>query len=466
MPTVKKTRGKKGISYHFRTYSGYNIEGKQIVQSMTWHPPENMTEKQADKEAQRQAYLFEEKCRRGIVLDCSMTLAEYAEIWMRDYAKVRLRPKTIASYELYLRRILAALGHIRMDRIQPVHLSEFYRNLQEVGIREDGKYKSSQVRALIKDMGYTQVRFAALCGIGEVTIRSVCKGNPVNKETAERISAALGLPLKSLFVGTGKQKRTLSADTVRKHHRVLSSLLSTAVKQQIIFSNPCERVEIPRPDHAEAEYLDEEEAAELLRLLQSEPTQFRTAVELLLYTGLRRGELCGLEWQDIDFEKSLLTVSRTSQYLSDRGVFTDETKNRSSRRVIKLSASAVTLLREYRIWQLQERLKLGDQWQDCGRLFTTWNGAPIHPDTITRWFRAFCKKNGFSDGLHIHSLRHTNATLLIASGVNVRTVASRLGHADANTTNKIYSHAIKSADAAAAEVLDDILHPIRKVSDA
>lgn len=464
MATVQKRPGKDGMSYRIRCYVGYGINGAQIERSMTWTPPAGMTERQADKEAQRQAFLFEEKCNRGQVLDCSMTLAEYVEIWLRDYAQVRLRPKTVASYELYLRRILMALGHIKLDRIQPVHLSEFYRNLQEVGIREDGKYKSSLVRQLIKDMGYTQVKFAELCGLGEVTIRSVSKGNPVNKETAEKISAALGLPLKSLFICTGRHKRKLSAETVRKHHRVLSIVLSTAVKQQLIFSNPCDRVEIPRSEHVDAEYLDEHEAAELLRLLQDEPVQFRTAVELLLYTGLRRGELCGLEWRDVDFEKSLLTICRTSQYLPGRGVFTDETKNKTSRRVIKLPASAIQLLREYRVWQLQERLKLGDQWHDTGRLFTTWNGEPIHPDTITKWFRNFCKENGFSSGLHIHSLRHTNATLLIASGVNAQTVASRLGHADTNTTNKVYSHAIKSADAAAAEVLEDILHPVRKVS--
>ncbi len=90
----------------------------------------------------------------------------------------------------------------------------------------------------------------------------------------------------------------------------------------------------------------------------------------------------------------------------------------------------------------------------------TWNGEPIHPDTITSWFREFIDKTDLPP-IHVHRLRHTNATLLIAAGTNMQAVASRLGHSDANTTNKIYAHAIQTADAVAAEVLEDILYPTR-----
>ena len=130
-------------------------------------------------------------------------------------------------------------------------------------------------------------------------------------------------------------------------------------------------------------------------------------------------------------------------------------------RAIRASASVLSLLRSYRSWQLQQRLKIGDKWQEYDRLFTTWSGKPIHPDTLSGWFHNFIKNNGFTP-IHIHSLRHTNATLLIAAGTNIPTVSSRLGHANPSTTTKIYTHAIQSADAAAAETLDDLLHPIKK----
>ena len=182
---------------------------------------------------------------------------------------------------------------------------------------------------------------------------------------------------------------------------------------------------------------------------------------MLLYTGLRRGELCGLEWQDVDFDQAVLHVCRSSIYLPGRGVFTDETKTQTSVRSIKVSTDVLTLLRAFRAWQNQHRLQLGDQWHEGGRLFTTWDGQPIHPDTLSGWFHDFIQRNDLPP-ITLHGLRHTNATLLIAAGTNLQTVAKRLGHANTTTTSKIYAHAIQSADAAAADTLQDILHPVRK----
>ena len=103
---------------------------------------------------------------------------------------------------------------------------------------------------------------------------------------------------------------------------------------------------------------------------------------------------------------------------------------------------------------------MGDRWQNSLKIFTTAEGKPLHPDTLSRWFSKFIKAH--SDELPpvtIHSLRHTNATLQIAGGVPLTTVAKRLGHADTVTTSRIYAHAIKSADEAAAETLENLLTP-------
>ena len=212
-------------------------------------------------------------------------------------------------------------------------------------------------------------------------------------------------------------------------------------------------------EHKEARYLDEEQAARLMEALESADIQNRTMIKLLLYTGMRRGELCGLTWEDIDFEKSVIHIRRSSLYLADKGIFEDETKNATSRRSIKVPADAMQALRAFRAWQRRQALQLGDQWQASGRVFTAWNGAPIHPDTISGWFARFIRENNLPD-ISLHSLRHTNATLLIAAGTNLQTVAARLGHASVTTTGKIYAHAIQSADAAAAETLQDLLHPL------
>ena len=117
------------------------------------------------------------------------------------------------------------------------------------------------------------------------------------------------------------------------------------------------------------------------------------------------------------------------------------------------------LLHEYRKWQLTERLKMGDRWHDTGKVFTQENGLAMHPDSITGWVTKFREANNLPH-FSPHSLRHTSATLLIMQGAPVKAVSARLGHANQNTTNAIYSHAIKTADAMASDILGDVLRPV------
>ena len=106
--------------------------------------------------------------------------------------------------------------------------------------------------------------------------------------------------------------------------------------------------------------------------------------------------------------------------------------------------------------QAQQKLSLGSLWKDSGKVFTALDGSPMHPDTLSGWFHDFIRGTDLPQ-IHLHSLRHTNATLNIANGISVTTVAGQLGHANASTTTKIYAHAIKSAQAAAADMMDDLL---------
>lgn len=455
MATVKR----RGSSYSIRVSCGYDMTGRQIVKSMTWKPQSDMTSAQADKEAQRQAVLFEEKCRTGQVLQGTVRFADFAALWLEDYAAKQLRPTTLARYKAMLPRINAAIGHIRLDRLQPHHLMQFYTNLEEAGVREDGKHHfKGDLKATLRARSITKTAFAEQAGVSLAVLNSVTQGKNISADSAKAVSDALGQPVNALFERVGNDKG-LSAKTILHHHRLISVILQTAVEWQVLFSNPCDRVKPPRVEHHEARYLDEEQAARLLTALESADTQNRTIIKLLLYTGLRRGELCGLLWDDIDFDKQIIHIRRSSLYLADKGIFEDETKNATSRRSIKVPADAIRELRTFRAWQRRQSLQLGDQWQPSGRVFTAWNGAPIHPDTITGWFSRFVREHDLPD-ISLHSLRHTNATLLIAAGTNLQTVAARLGHASVTTTGKIYAHAIQSADAAAADTLQDLLHPL------
>ena len=128
---------------------------------------------------------------------------------------------------------------------------------------------------------------------------------------------------------------------------------------------------------------------------------------------------------------------------------------------MKLPAVVIEYLRKYKLWQSEQRLLVGDQWEECDRLYTSWNGKPAHPDTLTSWFEDFIKRTDLPR-IHIHSLRHTNATLMIAGGEDIRTVSRRLGYAQVTTTVNTYTHAIQSADAKAADTLENILKPFGK----
>ncbi len=456
MATIQK----RGNSYSIRVSCGYGTDGRQIIKSTTWKPPADLPAREIEKEAQRQGVLFEEKCRTGQVLEGNIRLADFAERWFTDYAETQLRPKTLARYRDFMKRVNAALGHVRLDKLQPHHLMEFYANLAESGIREDTKYTCViDFKALLASRSTTKAAFAKRAGVSIAVLNSITTGKNITEGSAVRVSDALGLPLKDVFKAVDPDA-TLSSKTILHYHRLISSILTTAVQWQVIFANPCERVKPPKVERHEAQYLDDKQTAHLLELLDDVDIQNRTIILLLLHTGMRRGELCGLEWRDIDFDNALIHIRRSSQYLPDKGIFEDETKNETSHRVIKAPQDAITLLRSFQVWQMQERLKLGDQWQDCGRIFTAWNGRPIHPDTITNWFHNFIQGTDLPP-VSVHSLRHTNATLMIAAGVNLQTVSKRLGHANVNTTGKIYAHAIQSADAAAAETLQDLLHPMK-----
>lgn len=455
---------KRGNSYSIRVSAGYDASGKQIMKSMTWKIPEGMSEKKAEKEAQKVATLFEEKVRTGQIADeKSMKFSAYAEKWFSDYAATQLRPRTIDGYKHLMIRIEPALGHLYIDKIRPAHLVKFYSDLSSTP--KECTYKCTvDLKALLKESGKSLTAFSSENNISLPALKSAANGRNLSPENAIQIAKALKKPLADLFEVSGGGE-TLSASTVGKYHRVLSSMFETAVKWGLIVSNPCERVSPPKDRKSkknEAQFLTAEQAKEMISLLDHEPEKYRNATILLLFTGMRRGEMLGLEWDDLNLEKGTLRINKTIQYLPDRGIFEDDTKNQSSNRVIKLSRSAINVLKAQKRWQTEQRLKMGDCWEGSPKIFTNETGRIIHPDSFSGWFRSFIKANGFPEDIHVHSLRHTNATIQIANGSSVTTVAGYLGHANANTTTKIYAHAIQEAQAAAAEMLDDILNPTIK----
>ena len=451
MPTIQK----RNNSYLITVSCGYDVTGRQIRKTMTYKPDPDMTDKQIEKELQRQAVLFEERCASGATQGGNIKLADFIELYFSDYAAAVLKKKTIVGYRGLVPVINQALGHLRIDRIQPRHLNALYKQLSEIGSkRQDVYLPLIDLKSLAKERKLPIARIARDCNVKENTMRGAFNGQPVYEPTAKALCEYLGLELRRTFKKEIRSK-PLSPETVRHYHRFLSSVLGVAVKWQMILSNPCERATLPKAAKSKPRYLNEEQAARLLELVEQEDMQHKTMVKMFMYLGLRREELCGLEWKDVDFEHSVIRIERASIYIPKEGVMTESTKNNSSERFIKAPTAAIQMLRDYRLWQAENKLRVGDRWKEHDKLFTTDFGKPIHPDTITGWFHKFIKRSGLPD-ISIHSLRHTNATLLINSGIPITTISARLGHANPSTTTKIYTHAIQSADAQAADALDNI----------
>lgn len=254
--------------------------------------------------------------------------------------------------------------------------------------------------------------------------------------------------------GLHKDGGKLSGTTIRHYYSTLSAMLTKAVQWQVLAVSPMTSVAAPKLDTKPAKFYDDAQAIKLLEALQEAPIKHRTAIYIAIFGGLRLGEVTGLEWSDIDMRTNILDVERASQYLPKKGIYTTTTKN-DKVRGFSMPSIAMECITDYKKWQDAERKKLGDTWKEHNRLFTKWNGEPMHPQTPSKWFHKFLEDNKLPE-LTFHSLRHTNATLLFAQGVDLETIKERLGHSNASITADIYGHAIKKNDKEAADKLDDL----------
>jgi len=203
-------------------------------------------------------------------------------------------------------------------------------------------------------------------------------------------------------------------------------------------------------------FYDDEQVFTLIEHLDSlDESQFkyRVLTMLALFTGMRRGELMGLEWKDLDYENKTIIIRRSSQYLPGQGTFTKEPKNELSNRTVTIPVSIVELLKDYQLHQEKQSQQLANLWKFSDRLFTTWDGEPMRPDTVSSWFGKFLKKHDLPH-VTFHGLRHTNVSLLIADGVDIRTIASRVGHSTPTTTLNLYSHILRKSEQMAADRLE------------
>ena len=253
---------------------------------------------------------------------------------------------------------------------------------------------------------------------------------------------------------TSMLERGLSPSTVKYHHAVIHKALRTAMKWQLLKHNPADGVDVPRRRHVEMQTWDDSEVRQFLEAAKRSPyyALFHTA----LYTGMRRSELLGLQWKDIGIQQ--IYVSRSLHRLRNGTYVFTQPKSAKSRRTIALSPSSILTLAEHKERQEGKIAMIGIPLSQDDLVFSTPEGKPLRPDTVTVAWRMLAVKAGLKS-IRLHDARHTHATLMLKQGVHPKIVQERLGHATIAMTLDIYSHVTPGLQEAAAEVFDRLLNP-------
>ncbi len=331
MASITERKNAKGkiISYRIRVSRGYDSRGKKLKPyEMTWKPAENMTSKQIEKELNKQAVQFEEKCLSGIIsINPKLTLNGFIPQYL-DTVKGRLSPATFELYTQTIERLISpALGHLKITDIKPVHVQEFIK----------------QVSALNKNGDATQ---------GKISASSVKRYLTV---------------LQSIF----KQAVKLGIITVNPADADKLTLQKAVAPKIEIFTK--------------------QEAAEMLGYLQNEDLQFQVLIQLAIMTGARRGELTALKFSDFDYINNKMTIARAAIKVTGQPTQIKPPKDYEIR-TVSVNQYCIDLVKLLKAEKVRESERLGSQWHENDWLFTQWNGEIMNPQTPTKQFSKFLKR--------------------------------------------------------------------------
>ena len=309
------------------------------------------------------------------------TVGQWMEVWFEHYAKVKVRPSSHQTYRGYIdNHIKPNIGKIQLEKLTSLDLQKFYKKL-------------------------------------------------LGKGRVDRIESR-------------KQSNGLSAKTVQNIHQIISSAMKLAQEQKLIASNPTEGCALPRLEHREMQTLPVEQLQSFLR--EAKDSGVFELYYLELVTGLRRGELLGLKWEDVDLERGDLRVRRQIARISGE-VVEAPLKTKNAYRTLPLAEDTVDILEA-------QRKKTGDSpW-----VFPSPTGGPISPDSVLHMLHRVLKRAGLPR-VRFHDLRHTFATLALQNGVDVKTMSGMLGHFSAGFTLDTYAHVTTASQRQVAKTMESIL---------
>ena len=440
---------KRGETFTITAYMGYDEQGKQRKKTTTFRPPEGVTAGKAEKLAKAFAATWEDKIRGYVALDENRTFSELATWYYETIAPSTLKPKTLQDYRKGIYdHIMPRLGRVKLKDITPPMLDSLFHDLLLNGNME----RHFQLRDKALFDGINRMQFCSANGMDKATLYTALRGGTVRRFNAEKIAAGLGLPLDKAFIEVS-ENHAMMGSSVNKLKLNLSAIFTAAVKKEIMRRNPCKLVTPPKIDTPPAAFLDEGQAHKLLQALhEQDDFQFEVIVNLLLATGMRSGELCALHWDDIDLETGHVFI-RYTLIRMDGAFIRQEPKTVTSTRHIVLPPYIIALLKQHRTKQAERRLKAGGVWQDTGAVFTNMTGGYIVGANLNLKLKKVCEKAGLPP-IHLHSLRHTHASLLINSNITAKVIADRLGHSTTKTTLDTYSHVFAESEVKAMQAVE------------
>lgn len=357
------------------------------------------TKKEAESKLNEILYTLE----NGSPINSNMLLSSYLEMWLEDYIKNEKTDNTYDKYKNSIEKyIIPNLGDIKLKDLKVIHIEKFIKKL------------------------------------------------------------------KSTKINYGNKQKTISPTTVQTYYGILRTALNKAVKLQMLNDNPCKFIDTPKRSKFKANILTPEEIKLLkykLNLNTYNDYIFNLALDLTLELGLRRGEMCGLTWDNIDFENKTITLDKALIRIENEYVISD-LKTDASYDTLPISNSLCEKLKSHKNIQKLNKLKYGSTYIkfntfnsiNYNLIFCWENGKYIIPSHFLQRLKRLMKQCQIEKNIRWHDLRHTNATLLLEGGVNIKTVQERLRHSLIQTTMDTYAHVTEKMNREATNAITNILN--------
>ncbi len=416
------------------------VKYKDKFYSKTWKVPEKADKNEVKRLLQQEQSDFERKIRTEVDFKSeNITFREFSNEWLKSIQSSKSKTHYYRSIEI-VKFLNERLGDKQLKNIAMKDVDNifFYLNNKEIV-----DTKAMLVKPLDEFLQERKIKdICNNCGFTKTTFQFVRKGKTIEWKTARAICKEFNININEYFEKI-EIKKNYALETKLKYKRTLCAIFNYAIQHELINRNYAMSTYLKGKisgEKQEKDILNEQETKQLNAAIEKEPIlKRRLAMSILLYMGLRVGELAGLEWKDIDFEERTMSICRSTNYIPRVGEYTKAPKTQKSKRKLFLPDKIYNLLMEYKKEYDREKERLGDAWIDRDRIICSWNGKPTYSGTFNNWLTDILVTNGIRR-VTPHSLRHTCLTFQLRSGIAPQTVAKWAGHSSTSVTLNTYAH--------------------------